>query len=852
MDLLCNTIGFAGFKKRAGMFINCLYVFFQPDMEGVIEFLFFVGIIYWLYPNFFTKGLSRFRKMVDVVTNRMFDVFNKFAPHEAHPNDSLSTITSLKRFSNDQKIRRHLSREAETKARENHIFEIKEHAAPPIATKRRPLMGLSCYGCTPTSRESLVNKATENLALKNILNYTPPKSKYSFLQRTFSHLAQVYELKKFDYPQVADRVMYDERLKQAIKKTANQQYRDSKDIGDEFYMTLVKNNEKRARKILKDMRSTLSDFLLRFTSWVLYKLLPCFLTSVVVHPRQIEMLKQAGSTDLPLIFLPLHRSHLDYILMSFILLNNNVRSPLVASGDNLRIPFFGSLLRSLGAFYIKRRIDPVMGRKDHVYRAVLHTYMNECLRAGHNIEFFLEGGRTRTGKPCLPKYGILSVIVEAFMDGTIEDALLVPVSINYEKLVDGNFIREQLGQPKEMETFGSAIKGIWHVLNSNYGMMRIDFNQPFSLRELVKTFNTNGKSSNNAFNKTLKSNPSTTSLYGTDIVSEEHKSLVESISKHVIYDCAQSMAVMSTNAVTFLLLNKYRKGVIIDELVNALDELREDLLSIRRDFGFTGDSLDVINYAVELLGPAVIRKERINGEEIIKPVAVLPNIIELTYYSNTLTTVYALQSIIATAVFSLDTSLGFINQDDLLETALDLCNIFQYEFIFIKPCQNLEATIIDCIDDLIIRKEIFTVKNANTVENEEYYPVIEYEINNKSIEYFRFLRSILSPLVEAYSVSAFCMDKLVGRSLLESELVKEVIDEIKQQLQSGSLLYDECLSVDCIKNAFKLFQKLDVLECHTEKKLRLFYLKEDQDNTDSVRTLYNRINRFKTTNRDEL
>lgn len=104
------------------------------------------------------------------------------------------------------------------------------------------------------------------------------------------------------------------------------------------------------------------------------------------------------------------------------------------------------------------------------------------------MEFFLEGGRTRTGKPCMPKYGVLSVIFESFMDGTIEDALLVPVSINYEKLVDGNFIREQLGQPKEMETFSNTVKGIWKVLNSNYGMMRVDFNQPFSLR--VSVYNT--------------------------------------------------------------------------------------------------------------------------------------------------------------------------------------------------------------------------------------------------------------------------------------------------------------------------------------------------------------------------
>ena len=72
------------------------------------------------------------------------------------------------------------------------------------------------------------------------------------------------------------------------------------------------------------------------------------------------------------------------------------------------------------------------------------------------------------------------------MDGTIDDALLVPVSVNYEKLVDGNFVREQLGQPKEMETFGAAMRAIWHVLNSDFGMIRIDFNQPFSLKVSVK------------------------------------------------------------------------------------------------------------------------------------------------------------------------------------------------------------------------------------------------------------------------------------------------------------------------------------------------------------------------------
>lgn len=113
------------------------------------------------------------------------------------------------------------------------------------------------------------------------------------------------------------------------------------------------------------------------------------------------------------------------------------------------------------------------------------------------------------------------------------------------------------------------------------------------------------------------------------------------------------------------------------------------------------------------MGPALIRKERVNNEDIIKPIAILPNVIELTYYSNTVTTFYALESIIAIALDSLDTSSGYIAQRDLVESTLDLCNILQYEFIFCKPCQNLEAIVLDCIDNLVFRREIFHIVSMN-------------------------------------------------------------------------------------------------------------------------------------------
>lgn len=133
------------------------------------------------------------------------------------------------------------------------------------------ILSLSCNSGIPLLilmffQESLVRKTTESLALRNILNQQIPVSKNGLLRRTFSHLYQVYELKKFDYPQVADLVLHDERLKRAIEKATVQQFQDSDNSNDEFFQQLHKSNEKRAKKLLFDMRSTLSDFLLR---WVI-------------------------------------------------------------------------------------------------------------------------------------------------------------------------------------------------------------------------------------------------------------------------------------------------------------------------------------------------------------------------------------------------------------------------------------------------------------------------------------------------------------------------------------------------------------------------------------------------------
>lgn len=184
--------------------------------------------------------------------------------------------------------------------------------------------------------------------------YEPPTDSLFNWKAWFPTLAQCLRIRKFDYPQVADAVLKDDRLKTAmelsVRKTNRENrenYRRTSEDGeydeDEQYDKVMKEHKKRTKHLLMDMRSKISFSLLRLASFVLYKLLPSFMNGVVAHPAHIKMLKDAAknSPNVPLIFLPLHRSHLDYILVSFILFSNDIRAPIVAAGDNLRIPFFG-------------------------------------------------------------------------------------------------------------------------------------------------------------------------------------------------------------------------------------------------------------------------------------------------------------------------------------------------------------------------------------------------------------------------------------------------------------------------------------------------------------------------------
>ncbi|XP_005184270.2 glycerol-3-phosphate acyltransferase 1, mitochondrial isoform X1 [Musca domestica] len=758
------------------------------------------------------------------------------------------------------------------------------------------------------------NALAHGIGTQNMLDMTPHAGRKPYNSIFdwgvyFPYIAQATRSKQFCYPQVSNLVQNDPLLQRAIKQAAEQMLKEkqtnsansnedlnrnseSKDsyLEDSMadYQQFLNKQERRAISILKDMRSTLNNFLLALTSWILYKLLPCFLSGVVTHTQQIEMLKAASekAPGIPLIFLPLHRSHLDYIMVTFILYNNDIKSPLVAAGNNLQIPVFGELLRGLGAFFIKRKIDPVVGKKDILYRAVLHLYLQHALKMGHNVEFFIEGGRTRTGKPCLPKGGILSVIVNAFMDGTIPDALIVPVSVNYEKLVDGNFVREQKGEKKVPESFGKAISGIWKALNSKYGLMRIDFNEPYSIKELVQSYNKIAKEDGSMriykpSARTLQHNQSTSSLYGTDVVCEEHRNLIDSISRQVVFDCAVATSVMSTNALAFLLLTRYRQGATDIEIAKGLDELRTTLKG-RKDIGFSGESSHIVNYAADLLGEnLVVRSKDENGCTIIRPKGTVESWIELAYYSNTITPHFALQSIVLTTFHKLLPTSDEVNEKQepgvsrkkVIEMALENCEVYRYEYILNKPTQVLANMLELALDELIMQGFIKTVQSDNQtdapmetmrmaraiasyIENNDLdqdedpndfdnlEPTDEPDIFlvPETINQQKAVCEVLAPFAQTYYIVVNSLFILYKNSILESEFIKFVMKELHEKVNKQLCPYAESISTDSVRNCLKVLEKWFVIEITNQSGLRLLALRTPYEaSRDSLKSIVQRM-----------
>jgi len=186
------------------------------------------------------------------------------------------------------------------------------------------------------------------------------------------------------------------------------------------------------------------------------------------------------SKNQPTVIVPMHRSHLDYILLGSVMYNSRLNTPLVAAGINLNFWPMGYFLRRVGAFFVKRS-----GGSDQIHSLVLRRYLSYLLKRGHLLEFFIEGGRSRTGRMRTPKLGLLKIIVSAYQRGLRRDVAFVPVSISYEQVIEDKALAdENLGGQKVEENVKTLFKAR-SIFRRSYGEVVVSFAEPISMTSFV-------------------------------------------------------------------------------------------------------------------------------------------------------------------------------------------------------------------------------------------------------------------------------------------------------------------------------------------------------------------------------
>jgi len=193
----------------------------------------------------------------------------------------------------------------------------------------------------------------------------------------------------------------------------------------------------------------------------------------------VERLKAVADGH-ELVYVPCHRSHIDYLLLSYILYVQGFSLPHIAAGVNLNLPVVGGLLRRGGAFFLRRTFA---GKP--LYAAVFNAYLKEILQRGHALEYFIEGGRSRTGRLLPPKGGMLAMTVHAYLREAKTPVMFIPVYFGYERLLEGRaFTSELAGGKKQRETIFALLKSL-RTLREDYGHVYVNFGEPIPLDSIL-------------------------------------------------------------------------------------------------------------------------------------------------------------------------------------------------------------------------------------------------------------------------------------------------------------------------------------------------------------------------------
>ena len=303
-----------------------------------------------------------------------------------------------------------------------------------------------------------------------------------------------------------------------------------------------------ARKYIEEIAADYREGLVRLADRLLTKLWNKIYSGIKVsHADKVRELAANGHE---IIYVPCHRSHMDYLLLTYAIYHEGLVTPHIAAGINLNFWPLGGIFRRAGAFFLRRSFA---GNK--LYTAVFREYLEHLFNKGYSVKYYLEGGRSRTGRLLPPKTGMLAMTLQSMMKGINRPVSLVPVYIGYEHVMEVNsYLKELKGKDKQKESFFNIFSAIRKL--RNYGTGFLNFGEPISLNQFLDKKVENWR-------ETIDGEQDKKPAWLTPTVN--------SLANHVMCSINQATAISGMALVSTCILASKRKAMSEYELITALE-----------------------------------------------------------------------------------------------------------------------------------------------------------------------------------------------------------------------------------------------------------------------------------------
>jgi 1-acyl-sn-glycerol-3-phosphate acyltransferase len=418
---------------------------------------------------------------------------------------------------------------------------------------------------------------------------------------------------------------------------------------------------RRAQKIFKEMAVNYSYSVIEFGAIVLTWVFSTIYDGIRTKNEDFEALRAASKSG-ALVFVPSHKSYVDFLVLSFVLNKNDISPPHVIAGINLSFWPFGAFFRRSGAIFIRRSF-----RGNKLYQEVLRRYIATLLNSHINFEFFIEGMRSRNGKLAPPKYGILKNIVESYLRGEIRDRVqVVPVSISYDRVTEDRLHRRELeGGEKVNESFVGAVKAL-RVLFKNFGSVHLNFSPAIPLDQWISATPTNAN---------------------RDGIEDSKVRLeVQKLAFEICHRINRATPITSVGLVAAALLAKPEASMTRIELDFWLDIMKRDLQRMRIPFAedLEADFVRACRRGLaRLIEDGVIEKFYTGGEDHQVGLKIPEKYrVAGLYYKNSVIHAFLAPAVMGLAI----NKAGTVDDEELLE----LRSFLEFEFFFPKKSEFLQ------------------------------------------------------------------------------------------------------------------------------------------------------------------